>query len=183
MKSPCLGTSITRSERLPRVPWEWAQPGRMRAGELQLGSEMSLVVLTYFTDPGVSGSKIFPFWHLCPARGFSKRGNALFPGRQGCFLSCCALQTCAGAGLQGCGPYPDVGQLSCENWDGFGAELVSWLVFVRAEVVFTFPRRLQTQLKCIKQLKRRHIITEFLFSKWHSCDLDLFSECFGESMA
>lgn len=66
------------------------------------------------------------------------------------------------AGLQGHAPYPDMeqlpgmGQHSCKNWDGFGAELISWLVFVRAEAVFLFAWRLQTQLKCIKQLKRQH---------------------------
>jgi len=51
------------------------------------------------------------------------------------------------------GQLPQVGQLSCENWDGSGADLTSWLVLAGAEAVFAFPRRLQTQLKCIKQLK------------------------------
>lgn len=31
--------------------------------------------------------------------------------------------------------------------------------------------------------KTTQIITEFLFRELHSCDLDLFSECFGERMA
>lgn len=154
------------SKCFPCVPWKQAQPGRMQAGELQLGPEMSLLVLTHFTDPRVSDSKIFLSCHLGPAQGFSKRDNATFHWQTGVFWHAVPCWELAHrhvpgtwAGLQDRGPYPNTGQLpgveqlSCENWDIFGAELISWLVFVRAEAVFAFPRRLQTQLKCIKQLK------------------------------
>ena len=90
----------------------------MQAGELQLGSEMSLLVLMYFTDPRVSENKIFHSV-ICVQLGAFLRGIMHFSLADGSVfwraVPCWELAhrhvRGTWAGLRGHGPYPNMGQL------------------------------------------------------------------------
>lgn len=114
--------------------------------EIQLGPEKPFLVVRHFTDLSI-GEQDFPSCPPCSAQSFSRRDTATshwltevgaHPQPHGRYLG----RASGPSSLPSRGTDLGVGQLSCKNWDVFGAELVLWFIFARAEAVFTFLRSL-----------------------------------------
>lgn len=158
---PCLGASIimfhlamqqTSSMGALEAGLDWEDAG----WEAPAGIRNVFACFNTLHWPHDIKEQNFPFCDLCPSWGFSKIDNTLSLGDTGVFwhaVPCWELAPRHVQGtwarLQGHSPCPNMGQLPGvghllhENWDVFDSQLVSWLVFVRAEAVFMFSKRIQ----------------------------------------
>lgn len=130
---------------------------------LYLGPGKGLLVLTHFTDPRLSESRVFHLL-ICVQLSFFLRcitpfflaglfAAALFPAGS---LHKGFFKVTKHQGLPQHGTASRAGTTFLWELGCCGDDFTSEFVFVRAGAVFVFPRRLQTQLKCIKLLKRQH---------------------------